>query len=159
MSTKDLSIFECGDGGELALINGDLALAETLYQQVYLALFGGNVEGSTVLNTPVNEVRHDWFGNTLYYTDTPEKQFNSNTEKVLKTTVLNSTGRILILRTVESDLQYLKNVANVEVNVVILSTYKVQITVVLTQPQNQQDVVMQIVWDGAKQELIIDKVI
>ena len=42
MITKDLNIFESGDGGELSIINEDLLFGESLYQQIYLALFGGN---------------------------------------------------------------------------------------------------------------------
>lgn len=159
MATKDINLFESGDGGEIAILDGDVVLTEQLYQQVYLALFGGNVEASTEPNTPVTEQRNDWWGNSLIFTETPEKQFNSITEKTLRTTTLNSTGRITILRAIEYDLQYLKNVANVTVNVVILGTYKIKIDVTLSRPQNQQDVVMQILWDGAKDELIVNRVI
>jgi len=159
MSTKDINLFENGSGGEIAIIDDDIGLTEQIYQQAYLALYGGNVEASTEPNTPANELRNDWWGNALLFSDTPEKQFNSTTERVLRTTVPNSSGRITILRAVEYDMQYLKNVANVTVNVVILSTYKIEITVVLTRPQNQQDVVMQILWDGAKDEMIVNRII
>jgi hypothetical protein len=41
----DITIFESGDGGDLALINDDLATIEGLTNQVYLAWFGGNFRG------------------------------------------------------------------------------------------------------------------
>ena len=44
MSTKDINIFESGSGGEMRILNSDLLMAETIYQTIYLALYGGNVD-------------------------------------------------------------------------------------------------------------------
>ena len=47
---KDFSIYESGDGGELLIVDDDFNLTEVLFQLVYLALFGGNVESITLGN-------------------------------------------------------------------------------------------------------------
>lgn len=38
---SDLLIYECGDGGELGVANGDLLLENTFYSAIYLSLFEG----------------------------------------------------------------------------------------------------------------------
>ena len=63
MITKDLNIFESGDGGELSIINEDLLFGESLYQQIYLALFGGNVEENT-RQYLLTEQKNDYWGNS-----------------------------------------------------------------------------------------------
>ena len=43
----DLKICETLDGGDLILLNDDIAVIEDLSNQPYLAMFGGNVEANT----------------------------------------------------------------------------------------------------------------
>src|SRR5665213_2066851 len=136
MITQDIDIFEGGSGGEIAVVNGDIGLTDYLYNQVYLALFGGNVEAVTLGNEPVGAPREDYWQNDLLYFNQPELQFNSTTELALRQNALNSTGRIAIQRAVEADLTYLNSIADITVNVVILSTNKIQIGVRLQQPAN-----------------------
>lgn len=156
MSTKDLNLFASGNGGEIAILNGDLLLTEQLYQQIYLCLFGGNLEASTTGNELPGEPRLDWWANSLFFLNNPPKQFNSFTEKALRDNPLSSNGRTKILQAVEADLQNFKSVANISVNVVILNTNQVQLSISISQPQNQQDKILQFIWDNAKKELIID---
>ena len=70
---------------------------------------------------------------------------------------MNSAGRIEIIRAVENDLKYLKNISDVQVNVLILASNKVKIIIALQVPDNQEDKVLQIIWDNARLEVIIDK--
>lgn len=152
--TKDILLYMSTNGGEIAVQSDDIALVEVLYNQVILALFGGNVEASTTGNEPQGTIREDWWGNALLFPNEPAIQFNSNTQQALSTNVLNSKGRVNIQRAVESDLQYLKTIANISTNVVILSTNQVQIDVTLSQPENQQNKQFVFIWDNAKNELI-----
>jgi hypothetical protein len=154
LSTKDILMFMSLDGGEISVQENDIALSEVLYNQVLLALFGGNIEASTSGNEPAGVMREDWWGNSLLFPNDPASQFNSQTEKVLMECVLNSSGRIAIQRAVEADLQYLKSIANISTNVVILSTNRVQIEVVLTEPTNQENKQFVFLWDNAKKEVI-----
>ena len=158
-STKDLHLFESGDGGELLLLNGDLALSETLFQTIYLALFGGNVEASTIGNEIVGQERFDYWANSLIFKDIKSKQFNSMTEKTLKSVTTNSSGRLKIKTAVENDLIFLKKIINFDVNIVILRVDKIQIEILINSISNQSNKAFQFIWDNAKQELILDKTI
>lgn len=158
-STKDLHLFESGDGGELLLMNGDLVLSETLFQTIYIALFGGNVEASTAGNEIVGQERFDYWGNSLVFKDNVDKQFNSETEKILSSVTINSFGRLKIKSAVEQDLNFLKKIINIDVNIVILGVDKLKIEILLNNSGNQSNKVFQFIWDNAKQELILDKTI
>ncbi len=157
--TQDILLYLIGDGGEIAVQGDDIALIEVLYNQVLLALFGGNTEASTLGNEIPGQIREDWWGNSLLFPNDPGSQFNSETEKTLNNVVLNSSGRADIQRSVDADLQYLKTIANISTNVVILSTNKVQIEVGLTQPGSLQQKTFVFIWDNAKNELISNQVI
>jgi hypothetical protein len=159
MITKDVLIFESGDGGELTIENQDLVFVETLYQQIYLALFGGNVEQVTKTNYLFNEQRFDYWGNSLFFADAPSLQFNSNTEKTLQNIALNSSGRLELIRAVESDLQYLNELLNYTVDVLFFEVNKIKIIVNFVSKDNQENKVLQLIYDNAKNELIIEKTI
>lgn len=158
-STKDLHLSESGDGGELLLMNGDLVLSETLFQTIYIALFGGNVESSTAGNEIVGQERSDYWGNSLIFKDKKDKQFNSETERTLSSVTINSFGRLKIKSAVEQDLSFLKKIINIDVNIVILGVDKLKIEILINNTGNQSNKVFQFIWDNAKQELILDKTI
>ena len=158
-STKDLHLFESGDGGELLLMNGDLVLSETLFQTIYIALFGGNVEASTAGNEIVGQERFDYWGNALIFKDKVDKQFNSETEKTLSSVTINSLGRLKIKSAVEQDLRFLKKIINIDVNIVILGVDKLKIEILLNNTGNQTNKIFQFIWDNSKQELVLDKTI
>lgn len=155
--SKDILLYENGSGGELSVMNNDIQLVETLYQQVYLRLFGGNIEASTTGSETQTQERKDWWANSLFFSDLVERQFNSETERTLQSVALNTAGRIDIARAVEKDLETLLDIANITVNVVILSEAKVRITVALEEPDALQDKILQFIWDNASQEVIIEE--
>lgn len=159
MNTTDILLAETGDGGDFAILNNDLLLGESLYQQIYLALFGGNIEASTKASYLESEERFDYWGNSLVWNDVKTKQFNSETERTLQNVALNSSGRLKIIQSVNKDLEYLKDVVNLTVDASILSVNKLRIIIEFTQLSNQQDKVLQLVYDNAKGELIIEKTI
>lgn len=158
-STKDLHVYESGDGGELALLSGDLVLAESLYQMIYISLFGGNVEASTLGNEIDSEERFDYWANSLVFRDKINKQFNSVTEKTLSEVTINTSGRLKIKSAVEQDLIFLKKIVTLDVNIVILSTNRIEINLILESIPNQSNKQFQFIWDNAKKEIIIDKTI
>ncbi len=159
MSTTDILLAETGDGGDFAILNNDLLLGESLYQQIYLALFGGNIEASTKASYLESEERFDYWGNSLVWNEVKTKQFNSETERTLQNVALNSSGRLKIIQSVNKDLEYLKDIVNLTVDASILSVNKLRIIIEFTQLSNQQDKVLQLVYDNAKGELIIEKTI
>jgi len=159
MNTTDIHLFETGSGGDFAIVNDDLLMGESLYQQIYLALFGGNIEASTKQSYLESEERFDYWGNSLIWNTTKTKQFNSETERIIQNTTLNSSGRLTILQAARNDLEYLKGVINLSVEATIESTNKIRITVSFSEKTNQQDKVLQMVYNNAKNEVIIEKII
>jgi hypothetical protein len=158
-ATKDLNLYESGSGGELLLLNDDLSLSETLFQMIYISLFGGNVESSTTGNEIESQERKDFWANSLIFKEQKNKQMNSLTEKTLRETVLNSSGRLKIQSAVEQDLFFLKNIVNIAINVLILTSEKVVIEITLTSIDNQSSKLFQFIWDNAKNEVVIEKTI
>lgn len=159
MQTTDLLLHETGSGGDLAVLSNDLAMAESLYQQVYLALFGGNIEANTKSKYIESEERFDYWGNSLVWNVKTTMQFNSETERALKNNALNSSGRLAILQAVQNDLRYLTSILSYTVEVSVLGVNRLKITVNFTQRGNQENKVLQLVYDNAKNELIIEKII
>ncbi|PXX26283.1 hypothetical protein C7967_11545 [Thalassospira sp. 11-3] len=152
--TKDIAISEFGSGGDVAIIGNDLALSEKLLQAIYIALFGGNLEAVTQGNELEGQERNDYWANGLLWSDENNKQFNSVTENTLCNVVLNSSGRLQILSAVEKDLEFLSGIANVDVDVSILTYNRVEISVKISRLDNLQEKQLQMVFDNAKNELI-----
>lgn len=159
MLTKDLLLYESGSGGQIAILNNDLALNEVLYNQFYLALFGGNYEASTTGNEINAQGRKDYWANSLLFADNPIKQFNSKTERLLDEIVLTSSGRLEIESAVNEDLAYLKSLMDFTVNVSFDSVNKVLIYVKFSEKSSQEVKELQLVFDNAKKELIIERII
>lgn len=155
--TKDLQLSEFGSGGDITLVANDLTLTEELLQMAYIAMFGGNKEASTKGNELESEERLDWWGNSLLWSQKPQKQMNSNTEQILENVVLNSAGRLEIIRAVEKDLEFLSNIAEVTVNVSILTTDRLEIAVDLKRLSNLEEKRLQLIFDNAVNAVIIDK--
>ena len=155
----DVVLYEQGSGGDLQLLGNDIATTSGLFNMVYMAWFGGNTEASTTGNELDSELRDDWWGNALLFNNEKEIQFNSLLEKALNETALDSSGRITIEEAAKKDLTFMKDIADVSVSVSILSDDKVSITAQLKEPENLQVQEFQLIWDGLKNEVIIDKTI
>lgn len=158
-NTKDLSLFESGSGGELIIKNNDLVLSELLFQVIYISLFGGNVEASTLGNETPNEERFDFWANSLLFADQPDKQFNSETERVLNNVVLNSSGRLKIQQAVENDLNFLTQIANFTVEIFILEINSLRIKINLTSLTNQNTTSISFIYNNASNEVITEIII
>ena len=153
----DFSIYESGDGGELLMVNNDISLADSLLQLVYISLFGGNTEASTLGNEIESELRYDWWANSLIFGTQPNKQFNSLTEKTLKTTPLSSSGRLEIQRAIEQDLTFLNQVVDIKVEVSIKGSHRVEILVSLNKYKGKENVDLQYLWDNVQNSVIMYK--
>jgi phage gp46-like protein len=159
MATKDILIYESGSGGEMEILNSDLVLTETIFQTIYLALFGGNIESNTADNVPKSVERLDWWGNELLNPNESSKWFNSDTERILTNVTINSQGRQLIEQAVKNDLEFLADVIEVTIDVSITSIDTVKISIFISEFENQTNRQLEMVWNNAKNELIIDRII
>jgi len=150
----DLMIFESGVGGDVRLLGNDIEMTDSIFNMVYLALFGGNPDASTTGSEIESEQRSDFWGNGLLLPNDTELQFNSTTENTLNNVSLDSSGRIEIEEAVKKDLEFMSALARVGVDVSIVSDDRVQIDILLTEPGNLTEKTFQFIWDATKQELI-----
>lgn len=139
----DLKIIETGNGGDFVNLGNDLEVTDTIYTMVYLSLFGGNVEESTV-DGFVNPQSFDYWANKLMFGDDPSQQFNSETERTLNNTALDSSAIDKITDAVLSDLMYLKKLFKISVKVSLpyINHVKIEITFEGIENSNQYVVVI-----------------
>lgn len=145
----DILIYESGDGGEFQLVNGDLNTVQSITNCVYLALFGGNIEQDTSNSIEDNEQRSDWWGNLLL-SDIP---YNSEFERTLLNVSLNSSGISKLENAAKNDLKFLKDYANISVNISIDDIDKMSLVVSLQEPDNTERKI-KFIWDQLTNEVI-----
>lgn len=149
----DVLLFESGSGGQFNIKGNDLETTSGVFQQIYLALFGGNVEASTG-QIAEGQQSFDWWGNTLLLPDQPEAQFNSLTERMLNTTALTSIERVNIESAVNSDLEYLSSLGKITTTVTINDHSRISIFIRIQQPEGQQEQRFTFIWDATRVETI-----
>ena len=155
----DLEIIETGDGGDVVTKAKDLSIIFGFENFVYLAMFGGNIESSTPSIRIPSEQAFDFWANNLLMPGDSSIQFNSQTERILKSNALTSSSRLIIQQAVERDLAFMKDFATVNVVVQILATDKLLIACRILQPDNLQTQDFIFIWDASKQELIDREII
>lgn len=146
----DIAIHESGTGGDLNLKNNDIETIQGITNQVYLALFGGNIEQSTTLDLDNMTERKDWWGNAYLKTD---NQFNSEFERTINNVALTSAGISTLEDAARSDLEYLQQYADITVTGSIIGVGRFLLDVELQQPDSDS-IKIQFIWDGTKKELI-----
>lgn len=138
----DLALIESdGNGGDVQLVGNDLAVIFNTENQIFLALFGGNIEQSTNTSNIVADSK-DWWGNNLLMPSNSSIQFNSLTERTLNTTPLTSSGRGIIENAIKKDLEFFSEFGTVDVNVVIVSDDRINITIKTMQAQSKERVIL-----------------
>ena len=111
---QDIYIYESKDGGEFCLLNRDLRTVEGLANQVYLALFAGNLS-------------KDWWGNEII--ELEHEKFNGTFEQKLKENNLTAQGIRDLENSAEHDLKYLKKYALVKVEITLQNYNRIRINV------------------------------
>lgn len=154
----DLKVVETGDGGDVVKIDKDLVVIDGFENMVYLAMYGGNVEQSTPDVRDSSDQAFDFWGNNLLMPGDKSLQFNSKTERILMTTPLTSSGRVIIQQAVEDDLAFMKEFAEVTVVVQIVRIDTVLIAVKIAQPDNLQSSAFVFIWDATRKELFQEEI-
>ena len=149
---SDLKIIESFDGGDLVLNGNDLQVIDGFQNMIYLALFGGNIEQSTKQYNE-NEERFDYWANSLLMLDSPDIQYNSETERTLNEVALNSRGRLLIEQSVKKDLEFMQDFGNIDVNVSIVQNDRVKINVIIKEPNELNSNEFNYIWGATENEL------
>jgi phage gp46-like protein len=149
----DLELQENGDGGDLIKNTNDLSVIYGFENEVYIALFGGNVKEDTPQKrNPLDQDLSFW-GNNLLHPNDKSVQYNSKTERALDTIALTSSGRALIEQAVRDDLNYLNAIGTITASVSIVGVDKIEIDVTIQQPASTAQNFTYL-WDATKQELI-----
>jgi hypothetical protein len=149
----DFQLTELGDGGELIQTSNDVAVIYGFENEVYIALFGGNVAQDTPQKRNALDQDLSFWGNNLLHPNDNSVQFNSKTERALNTIPLTSSGRSLIEQAVKDDLNYLSVVGKVNVTVSITGVDRLEINGNIQQPATTSQN-FSYLWDATKQELL-----
>lgn len=147
----DLKIIENGNGGDLVFENQDIVLISEIYNQSYLAHFGGNTENSTTDDFSDIEEHGDFWLNALILKDEPNEQFNSKLEKSLDEIELSSSGRIKLQSISTKDLEYLANFAKYTSTISIPFVDKIKVFDTFVKDDKTSFIY---IWDEAKDEII-----
>lgn len=140
----DIAIHESGNGGDLSLTNNDLTTISGLTNQIYLALFGGNI------NNDIGEQYEDYWANEFI---NEENKYISTFEKTLLEVAITSNGLQKLKQAAENDLNYLKKYADITISISIVSKELLSLHVDLKAPNNMSGKV-RILWNAQTKEII-----
>lgn len=152
----DLTLQETLNGTDFVRSGNDLELTQSLYNQVYLALFGGNPDGLTSDQVDT-ALRTDWWGNSLFFPNQQNNQFNSRFQAALYDIPITSGGLIQLESIAKSDLQVLAPIADIDVDITMISNTRVRIDVTLIEKSDQSASMFTFLWDGTKNTVITDE--
>lgn len=124
MAEWDFAILESGNGGDITMNGNDIGVYLQGENDMYLRMFGGNIESDTKLNRIPGTQDYSFWGNKLLFNNDPNISFNSSTERALNNTPLTSQGRQIIENAIKKDLSGI----DATVSVQIVSTDKIYIT-------------------------------
>jgi len=151
----DLLLQITPEGFDLVYTGSDLQVTDGLENFLVLSLFGGNVEASTPSQRVPSEPDFSYWANSVLWPNDPEQQLNSETERVLINTALNSAAITTIQRAVEDDLQWMRTFCEISVTVTIPTLDTVNIDIRLGRPGNLQDLRYQFIWSATLQSLSV----
>lgn len=150
----DFVLYETLDGGSKFFYDKkkDLQTTRSLFTYVYVLILGGNVEASTTGAEQPREKRSDFWGNSAFYPNSPEKWINSNFERAINTIELSSVGRIKLEQALKDDLKRLRIYGEVTASVDITGNNRIRANIGL------KDVgVFTLTWQANLDEEILTK--
>lgn len=121
----DLSIFETGNGGDIVKTSNKIETTEALFNQIYLAWFGGNLNEDFWLI---------------------ESESNGNLESLLNNVALTPQGLKDIQVQAKNDLLFLEDEVNISIAVEGLDRLKIIAEI--------SQKTFTFVWDATRSELI-----
>ena len=154
MIGSDISIYESGLGGEIALTVNDVDMTDSLYNQVYLAWFGGNIKESHVdAESGSGEENLSYWQNDLLLDDESNKMI-SGTEIALSNVSFTSQGLYELLNIAKHDLEFLKDLGEVEVKIEVVTTNLIKLVVDIKSNFDDKNYIYKFIWDSTVKELI-----
>lgn len=137
---KDILISEEGSGGDFSIVDNDLALTNSLRNQVYIAFFGGNIKDD------VGEQNNDYWANDFI---NEEQRYVSNFERAILSEPLTSSGLQKIKSAAEKDLKALKNYADISISISIESKDLLYLYIEIKAPNNLSEKI-RLIWNNTE---------
>ncbi|MCH9621005.1 MAG: hypothetical protein S4CHLAM20_04190 [Chlamydiia bacterium] len=153
----DVTVYESGEGGELVLNETDLGTTNSLFNQVYIAWFGGNVADYDRDSEEFQkgEQRKGYWQNEAFFSDDNEDaKMVSRIEYMLANTALTSQGIFDLQREALDDLDFLSKTAEVSVEINLIEVDKISIIAILKEKKIQNEQRFKFIWDSTQSELI-----
>ena len=135
---EDLLLTETGNGGDLVIRDNDLVLTSNLSNQIYLALFGGNIVDDN------GEQFNEYWANAEL---SDESKYVSQFERTLNEVVINSSGLQRLHEAANKDLEFLKKYVNYTLELSILNKDSISLYIDIKAPNNVENKVS-IVWNS-----------
>lgn len=135
---EDLLLTETGNGGDLVIRDNDLVLTSNLSNQIYLALFGGNIVDDN------GEQFNEYWANVQL---SDESKYVSQFERTLNEVVINSSGLQRLHEAANKDLEFLKKYVNYTLELSILNKDSISLYIDIKAPNNVENKVS-IVWNS-----------
>lgn len=135
---EDLLLTETGNGGDLVIRDNDLVLTSNLSNQIYLALFGGNIVDDN------GELFNEYWANVQL---SDESKYVSQFERTLNEVVINSSGLQRLHEAANKDLEFLKKYVNYTLELSILNKDSISLYIDIKAPNNVENKVS-IVWNS-----------
>ena len=147
----DISLYESGQGGEFVLLPNDIGTTGALWNNIYLALFGGNVESDHEDEEETEGLNLDYWQNNLFFPEDTTGQLVSLTELTLTKTTITSKGLNDLETVVKTDLNYLKEIGDLSVSVEQTGVDKISINIKVNQTE------ISYIWDNTLNEVITNQ--
>lgn len=135
---NDIRIFEEGSGGDFNIVDNDIEITNSLRNQVYLAFFGGNIKDD------VGEQNNDYWANSFF---NDEQKYVSNFERTILSVPLNSSGLQKIKSAADQDLKYLKQYAEIKIDISIESKDLLYLYIEIKAPDNISEKI-RLIWNN-----------
>ena len=154
----DLTLYESGNGGDLILSDNDIDQTSSLWNNIYIALFGGNsvFEDSDEASAGENQ-RFDYWQNDIFFKNSEDQKILSETETFLSKMVITTKALSDLVSVVKSDLRYLGRLGSVSVQVTAESYSRIAIFVYIKENNSSQSKEFKFIWDSTKSEVILDR--
>jgi len=125
-----------------------------IFNNIFLAWFGGNVGASTSDVSPDALERFDWWGNVLLFPNDPKRQYNSRLENLLNTVELNSAGLSVIQTIAKSDLDFMSEIADITVTASIVRVDTLRLSVLAVEKTTGVSSQFSFIWDDLRVQVL-----
>lgn len=141
------ALYDNGSGGRKEIKGNTPVINSSLHTELYIALFGGQVEKPTTGQTETKNIEKGWWGNKPY---NPQRWVNSETEAQLKGMVINPNNISKLESALKNDLKKFEKYGTVSFTIGV-KTNRVDINIKIAGDSKEY----LFVWDNTVKDVII----